>query len=131
MNYLLSPGQNQQRINRMVALENDVKLLREELRSGIASFAKGYKGECGERGENGEHGDRGERGEKGEPGLNGDVLVPNEAELADAVISLRAKLSRWIAAVALAKERNAQRKTEALRSVVNSVLVKITNDVEG
>jgi hypothetical protein len=70
-----------------------------------ASPVAGPKGEKGDTGAQGPKGDTivGPRGEKGD---RGDVLIPNESELAAEVLALRQQRARLQAVFILAAERN-------------------------
>jgi hypothetical protein len=92
---------------------------------------QGPKGDRGLPGRDGKDstvpGPRGPAGESivGPRGQRGDVLIPNESELAGAVQELRVKLAKWQAAVAFAREQNGKRQHSGLKSVIESTLKTI------
>lgn len=91
---------------------------------------QGTPGQNGKDGRDGAPGAKGDKGDKGEPG---DITVIGPAEVKAAVAKARAAIiareAKWQAALAHAFETNAQRKSPALKSIVDSVLRKMKNDV--
>jgi hypothetical protein len=97
-----------------------------------ASPVAGPQGPAGKDGATGSRGPKGESivGPQGPKGGRGDVLIPNESELAAAVIELRQKLARVKAKMFLEMERNLHPSVHPnVRAHVKRLLVQVQKEL--
>lgn len=83
---------------------------------------------CLSNGKDGKDGNDGKNGAvPGPQGPRGEVLIPNESELAAAVTQLRAEKARFLAAIGIQMHDNELRKHDPTKSLVRFVLQTIIN----
>jgi Collagen triple helix repeat (20 copies) len=100
---------------------------------------QGPTGRQGERGVKGEKGERGEVGPAGKDGIDGqsivgpqgpkgdrgDCTIPNDSEVAEALLTLRKKHAAVLAKIQYELELNGQRKHGGLKTTLDAILKTI------
>jgi hypothetical protein len=103
------------------ALETKANDLKHVIQDSIRTPVDGKDGRSGVDGATGPQGAKGERG---------DVLVPNETELQQAVQELRLKLARWQAAIQFAHEQNSGQTHRGLKAAIAATLKAIEQQAQ-
>lgn len=96
---------------------------------------RGVKGEKGERGEVGPAGKDGKDGQSivgpaGPKGDRGDCLIPNDSEVAAALIALRQKHAAALARIQDALAKNSGRKHSGIKKVLEAELQLIASELK-